>query len=703
MPRLYLYVLSLFLAQNTFAQLYRLEYINANTAADDFSVFELDGEVWFCSDRRVDPLVYKSDLQGEEPVKWFALDGSPDNIELPAGIRGWQHVGPAVWDSQRNELIFTGVQSPKRQDTTFNALYAMRRGEDGWEVPVALFDDHNWNDAHPTLSADGRYLIFASDRPGGHGRSDLYVCARLGEGWSAPSNLGRTINSVSAEYFPAIDHRGWLHFASDREGGKGGMDLWLSYPEEEGWSSPQPVPTVNTRHDEFAMHFLSDGSGIMCSNRKGNDADLYRFEVVMPEFEQCRQSAPEPTCYLIEETEIVHADTLPVYYEWEYGDGTTARGLSNEHCFPGIGRYEVALNIYDTLTGARFARVSELMVEILPADIPFIASPDTVELYEEVMFKVDDRELHSLHMGDHYWASGDGRYARGAMGAFSYSAPGRYEVTLGVLSVPTDGIFEKRCVTKEIVVVDPKNPELVMSEADASPKHPALLRGKKKHKGDELYFVEFHRSNWQLALNDPFFEHVPYEITERYTAEDSLFHYSVGESESLSELMTTQREMKAAGYDDALIQETGGADFEASVEKRGRYYTDEEKVEMNRYVDKLADIRFDVNSSAIARESQANLDRIAELLQSDEALLLVIEAHTDDQGDEAYNLQLSEERAQSVVGYLTEAGVEHHRMQATGYGNTRPIADNTTDAGRSLNRRVGFRLVFTDESAKPKH
>lgn len=702
MLRLYLFIVVVFIFQTSLSQEYRLEYLEVNTTADDFSAFELDGEVWFCSDRRVDPLVYKGDLQGEEPVKWFSLSNDNNALQLPSTLRGWQHVGPAVWDQAREELIFTGVHNANRKDTVFNALYAMHRSAEGWSQPEALFSNPKWNDAHPALSPDGRYLIFASDRPGGHGQSDLYVSKRTEHGWSTPSNLGASINSSGAEYFPALDHRGWLHFATNREGGTGGMDLWLSYPVAEGWSPPQPVPGVNTKQDEFAMSFLTDGSGILSSNRKGKDADLYRFEAIMPTFQDCRYSAPEPTCYLIEETEIVHADTLPVYYEWEYGDGSTARGLSNEHCFPGTGRYDVALNIYDTLTGARFARVSELTVEIPLAEIPFIEAPDTVELYEEVLFTVDDRELTNMRIGDHYWESGDGRYARGQVGGFSYSAPGRYEVMLGVLSVPKAGVFERRCVTKDIVVIDPKDPELNLGEAIRKPNHPALSRGNKNHKGDEFYFVEFHKSNWQMALNDPFFEDVPYEITERYTSDDSLFHYSVGESESLSELIATQREMKAAGYDDALIQEAGDADFEASVEKRGRYYTDEEKIEMNRYVGELADIRFDVNSSDIASESRTNLDRIAELMLSDETLLLVIEAHTDDQGDDAYNQILSEERAQAVVDYLSNAGVAGDRMQAAGYGNTRPIADNSTAHGRSLNRRVGFRLVFTDESAKPK-
>ena len=70
---------------------------------------------------------------------------------------------------------------------------------------------------------------------------------------------------------------------------------------------------------------------------------------------------------------------------------------------------------------------------------------------------------------------------------------------------------------------------------------------------------------------------------------------------------------------------------------------------------------------------------------------MAIEGHTDSLGDDEYNQDLSERRAQSVVDFLTDAGVDPSRLQAVGYGESDPVADNATEAGRRENRRVKIR------------
>ena len=70
-----------------------------------------------------------------------------------------------------------------------------------------------------------------------------------------------------------------------------------------------------------------------------------------------------------------------------------------------------------------------------------------------------------------------------------------------------------------------------------------------------------------------------------------------------------------------------------------------------------------------------------------------VQGHTDSDGSATYNLQLSDSRAQSVMQYLVEAGVDAERLQAKGYGEVVPIADNETDEGKEKNRRVEFKII----------
>ncbi|MCL4151243.1 UNVERIFIED_CONTAM: hypothetical protein GTU68_053246 [Idotea baltica] len=86
------------------------------------------------------------------------------------------------------------------------------------------------------------------------------------------------------------------------------------------------------------------------------------------------------------------------------------------------------------------------------------------------------------------------------------------------------------------------------------------------------------------------------------------------------------------------------------------------------------------------------MDQIAEIINRYPKYALSIEGHTDNTGNADYNQQLSEKRARRCFDYLVNKGVSASRISSAGYGETRPIADNDTKTGRSLNRRVEFNL-----------
>lgn len=99
-------------------------------------------------------------------------------------------------------------------------------------------------------------------------------------------------------------------------------------------------------------------------------------------------------------------------------------------------------------------------------------------------------------------------------------------------------------------------------------------------------------------------------------------------------------------------------------------------------------IHFDTGKAAILPDSEATLKQILDLLEQNPDLKLRIEGHTDNQGVAAANQTLSEKRAQAVLGWLVANGVDISRLSAKGFGQTKPIADNSTEEGRAKNRRV---------------
>lgn len=113
----------------------------------------------------------------------------------------------------------------------------------------------------------------------------------------------------------------------------------------------------------------------------------------------------------------------------------------------------------------------------------------------------------------------------------------------------------------------------------------------------------------------------------------------------------------------------------------------------------MPSVTFATNSATIQPRFQTALNDVARVLREDGTsakLALVIHGHTDNTGSDAINNPLSQNRASSVLGYLSSQGISSSRMTARGYGSTSPIADNGSAAGREQNRRVEITVYQTN-------
>ena len=114
----------------------------------------------------------------------------------------------------------------------------------------------------------------------------------------------------------------------------------------------------------------------------------------------------------------------------------------------------------------------------------------------------------------------------------------------------------------------------------------------------------------------------------------------------------------------------------------------------------VAGVNFAPQSYELTDESKTILDEAAILINaSPELQKIEVQAHTDSKGSEKYNLKLSEQRAASVMEYLVSRGVEPSRLISKGYGESQPIADNSTEEGRAKNRRVELKVIQDRPSA----
>lgn len=107
----------------------------------------------------------------------------------------------------------------------------------------------------------------------------------------------------------------------------------------------------------------------------------------------------------------------------------------------------------------------------------------------------------------------------------------------------------------------------------------------------------------------------------------------------------------------------------------------------------LRNIYFEFDRAELKPESYPALDSLVAYLKANPTMVVEIAGHTDSVGSEEYNLHLSQKRAEAVVRYLVGRGIDPGRLIARGYGETQPIADNGTEEGRALNRRVEMRII----------
>lgn len=198
----------------------------------------------------------------------------------------YKNVGPAATEGKSKKLYFT-ANHPKKfvlmnDEAIYKlSIYEMNVAKD--KVKLMFFNDKEFNCMHPTVSKDDKTLIFATDEVGGVGNSDLYVCYKYGKSWSTPEILGEHfVNSPARDLFPYIVDEETIIFASDRPGGYGKLDLYITKKTgKEKWSLPKNLgPVINSEEDDFGLIIKADkGVGLLTSKRNGGVDQLFEFKL----------------------------------------------------------------------------------------------------------------------------------------------------------------------------------------------------------------------------------------------------------------------------------------------------------------------------------------------------------------------------------------------------------------------------------------
>ena len=255
-----------------------------NTDAAEYSPVYLNGELYFTSSR-YGGKIYKATGTPftniyKVKTKGAVVDTTTiDAIELINSEN--TNDGSVTFTDNGNIMVFAKGNSGRKKGTRDVNLYISRYRRGGWSEPVMLtINDPDAWDSTPAFSTDGRTLYFASNREGGYGGTDLYTATMDNRGrWGRVRNLGPKINTSGNEMFPFVSSDGKLYFASTGHPGFGNLDLFMATRSEGDIAIDNLGPSINSNMDDFGLFLFDPTKGFFSSNReesKGDD-DIFTF------------------------------------------------------------------------------------------------------------------------------------------------------------------------------------------------------------------------------------------------------------------------------------------------------------------------------------------------------------------------------------------------------------------------------------------
>jgi len=403
-----------------------------------------------------------------------------------------------------------------------------------------------------SLTQDLNTLYYAADyNQKGYGRYDIYKVTKTKKGWSEPKNLGKNINSDYWDSAPSIapDNQA-LYFCSNRTGGYGGIDIYVTYKNEKGfWEEAVNMgPTINTAGDEQAP--------------------------------------------------FIHADNKTLYF--------------SSNGWPGFGG-------------------SDLFVSRKKIDG---AWSNPINLGYPINTFENEGSIAVAGGGTDAYIASDRADSRGSLDI--------YKVILAVNTRPNKTFYVNGFI------------------ADALTKKPIAGEVVLINTNEETNTMQIKvDSNGNFILGLPYLD----SIGIRVNSKDHEFASTILSLENINNLSGSTLNFYLAPI-------------------------------IKTFTKNFNNIFFEINKAKLNKKSFVELDALTTYLQSAPTALILIEGHTDNRGDSVQNKLLSSKRANTIATYLISKGIDTTRIKTIGLGGSQPISDNTTEEGRIKNRRTSFTITI---------
>ncbi len=595
---------------------FTIKNLDINTAEEDFGATYYEDMVLFASSRHTVRTIKRTWNRNNLPYLDIYQAHVDENAELSSphvfrkGLNKRYHEGPVAFNKEHTTMIYTrnNYQHRSKDGTVKLQMFVSHLKKHGkWSRPRPF--THNsieYSVGHAAFTPDGKWLYFASDIEGGFGGVDLYkVSINEDDTFGEMINLGDKINTEGTEMFPDIHDKGMLFFSSDGLVGLGGLDLFVAElkPDYSIGKVMNFGTPMNSSKDDFSF-VLHDSlnQGYFASNRDGGkgDDDLYSFNMLKP-----------------------------------FSFGKSIQGIAKD-------------KNGNILAGA------------------------LINLYDEAGNKVQTATSNDK-------------------GEFTFSAEGDKKFTLdgnkedyfeGKNKVNT---FTDEAIIKTDVVLE-KDPGLSLYALITDKKTGAPLEGVTVTLTDNMTakserFVTPGTGDYRKALADK-------KLKDRGS-----YNLTLQKAGYFTKTVTYNTEFKQPGQYDVHTN------LDLSL--------DEEVTDLGELV-VINPIKFDYNKFNIRPDAAVELDKIVEVMNKYEHMVVELGAHTDCRGSAAYNEKLSDRRAKASAKYIKGKITNPERIYGKGYGenkllNTCATCKSCTKEEHDGNRRTEFKVISTGNDKLKVH
>lgn len=587
------------------------DYINS--ASSDYApVISNDENTLYFTSRRAGSTGGKKDNDNEffeDIYVTHKVDGkwsNPENMGAP--INSEFHEGCIGVSKDGKELYIY-------KEINAGDIYVSKL-KDGhkWSKPEPLSANINTDFYEPSvaLADSGKTLYFSSDKPGGQGGLDLYMSKRDEKGeWGEAVNLGPEVNSAANEDGPFYDQNTkYLYFSSAGHKGMGGYDVFRAKQDSitHKWSKPYNLGyPINSPDDDIYYTLSADGKRAFYSSFKPDgtgDKDIFEMDFPIEELKKKDTLTVKKKINKLADLKCKQEEELKLKLEVEAKLAEAKKKAIEDlhHREEEKKRQDAALK-NKQLESAKALNKHE---------------------QDEIKKRVDEQHKHDLdkkHKQDQ------------AKKEF----------------IKKDQFKKDSIVVIKGKIVDKKTGKSLQATVEVyDGKGVTILKTKASADGSYSFNLPAHL----------------------------LPEYSI--SVEIDGYMYNANDIKYNKTDNKNVLQT---DVVMSKLDTG-------------FKTVLKNVYYDINSASLSESSYIELDKLAKMLKSNPALKAQINGHTDNIGPDAYNIELSQQRVEVVIDYLIGKGINKNRLTGKGFGSLKPIASNDDEyEGRELNRRTEFEVV----------